>query len=237
VEDYSINIAASAIPNAVNDTSTNAQDINQVISVLTNDNFEAGVPVVNSSLLLCGYGTGPFVCDKTSLTVPGEGTYTVNSDGTVTFDPLPNYVGTATPVQYQISDTQSRARTATITPTVTPSPTATSETSRDYVNITQSKNVLTNDTPGVGVFSVSSVKLCSAGQSPTSCSATTVSVTGGVYTLNTSTGVVTFVPATDWVGTGDVSGGRRIRPGGICDLYAHCCVTANSNKRLFVCEL
>jgi uncharacterized repeat protein (TIGR02059 family) len=201
VEDYSINIAASAIPNAVNDTSTNAQDINQVISPLTNDVFEDGFPPVNSSLLLCGYGTGPFACDKTSLTVPGEGTYTVNSNGTVTFDPLPNYVGTATPVQYQISDTQSRARTATITPTVTPSPTATSDATRDYVNITQSKNVLANDTPGVGIFSVSNVRLCSAGQSPTSCSATTVSVTGGVYTLNTSTGVITFVPATDWVGT------------------------------------
>jgi CshA-type fibril repeat protein len=201
VEDYSINIAASAIPNAVNDTSTNAQDINQVISPLTNDVFEDGFPPVNSSLLLCGYGTGPFACDKTSLTVPGEGTYTVNSNGTVTFDPLPNYVGTATPVQYQISDTQSRARTATITPTVTPSPTATSDATRDYVNITQSKNVLSNDTPGVGVFSVSNMRLCSAGQSPTSCSATTVSVTGGVYTLNTSTGVITFVPATDWVGT------------------------------------
>jgi uncharacterized repeat protein (TIGR02059 family) len=201
VEDYSFTIASNAIPNAVNDTSTNAQDINQIISPLTNDNFEAGSPAVNSSLLLCGYGAGPFVCDKTSLLVLNEGTYTVNSDGTVTFDPLPNYVGTATPVKYQISDTQSRARTATITPTVTPSPTATSETSRDYVNITQSKNVLTNDTPGVGVFSVSSVKLCSSGQTPTSCSATTVAVTGGVYTLNTSTGVITFVPATDWVGT------------------------------------
>ncbi|MSZ56128.1 MAG: hypothetical protein F2594_02215, partial [Actinobacteria bacterium] len=129
VEDYSFTIASSAVPNAVNDTSTNAQDINQIISPLVNDNFEAGSPAVNSSLLLCGYGTGPFVCDKTTLTVPNEGTYTVNSDGTVTFDPLPNYVGTATPVQYQISDTQSRARTATITPTVTPSPRATSDIS------------------------------------------------------------------------------------------------------------
>jgi uncharacterized repeat protein (TIGR02059 family) len=201
VEDYSFIIASNAIPSAVNDTSTNAQDINQIISPLVNDSFEDGVPADNSKLFLCGYGSGPFVCDKTSLTVPNEGTYTVNSNGTVTFDPLPNYVGTATPVQYQISDTQDRARTATITPTVTPSPTASADTTSDYVNITQSKDVLTNDAPGVGVFSVPTVKLCASGETPSSCSATTVSVTGGVYTLNTSTGVVTFTPATDWVGT------------------------------------
>jgi uncharacterized repeat protein (TIGR02059 family) len=201
VEDYSFIIASDAIPSAVNDTSTNAQDINQIISPLVNDSFEDGVPADNSKLFLCGYGSGPFVCDKTSLTVPNEGTYTVNSNGTVTFDPLPNYVGTATPVQYQISDTQDRARTATITPTVTPSPTASADTTSDYVNITQSKDVLTNDAPGVGVFSVPTVKLCASGETPSSCSATTVSVTGGVYTLNTSTGVVTFTPATDWVGT------------------------------------
>jgi len=201
VEDYSITIASSAVPNAVNDTSTNAQDINQVVSPLTNDNFEAGYPANNATLFLCGYGSGPYTCDKISLTVPGEGVYTVNSNGTVTFDPFPSYVGTATPVQYQISDTQSRPSTATITPTVTPSPTANADTTRDYVNVTQSKDVLTNDTAGVGILSPSTAKLCSAGQSPPSCTATTVSVTGGVYTLNTTTGVITFTPTTDWVGT------------------------------------
>jgi uncharacterized repeat protein (TIGR02059 family)/uncharacterized delta-60 repeat protein len=201
VEDYSITIASSAVPNAVNDTSTNAQDINQVISPLANDNFEAGYPADNSTLFLCGYGSGAYTCDKISLTVPGEGVYTVNSNGTVTFDPLPSYVGTATPVQYQISDTQSRPSTATITPTVTPSPTASADTTRDYVNVTQSKDVLTNDTAGVGILSPSTAKLCSAGQSSPSCTATTVSVTGGVYTLNTTTGVITFTPTTDWVGT------------------------------------
>ena len=201
VEDYSITIASFAVPNAVDDTSTNAQDINQIISPLANDNFEPGFPANNATLFLCGYGSGPFTCDKTSLTVPGEGTYTVNSNGTVTFDPLPNYVGTATPVQYQISDTQARARTANITPTVTPRPTASADTTRDYVNVVQSKDVLTNDTPGVGILSPSTARLCSAGQSPSSCTATTVAVTGGVYTLNTSTGVITFTPTTDWVGT------------------------------------
>jgi uncharacterized repeat protein (TIGR02059 family) len=211
VEDYSITIASSAVPNAVNDTSTNAQDINQVISPLANDNFEAGVSANITTLKLCGIddpatsglneSESPNNCTKPSLTIPGEGIYTVNSNGTVTFDPFPSYVGTATPVRYQILDAQSRPSNATITPTVTPSPTATADTTRDYVNVTQSKDVLTNDTAGVGVLSPSTAKLCSAGQSPSSCTALTVSVTGGVYTLNTTTGVITFTPTADWVGT------------------------------------
>jgi CshA-type fibril repeat protein len=200
VEDYSLTIVASALPDAVDDTSINGQDVNQIISPLTNDQFEDGYPGVNSSLLLCGYGTGPFVCDKTSLTVPNEGTYTVNSNGTVTFDPLPNFVGTATSVQYQISDTQLRPTTATITPTVTPAPSANPDTSLDYVNITQSKSVLANDTAGFGVLSTSSLFLCGPSQTTPNCSALTVSVEGGVYTVNQSTGVVTFTPSADWAG-------------------------------------
>jgi CshA-type fibril repeat protein len=211
VEDYSITIASSAVPNAVNDTSTNAQDINQVISPLANDNFEAGVSADITTLKLCGIddpatsglneSESPNNCTKPSLTIPGEGIYTVNSNGTVTFDPFPSYVGTATPVRYQILDAQLRPSNATITPTVTPSPTATADTTRDYVNVTQSKDILTNDTAGVGVLSPSTAKLCSTGQSPSSCTALTVSVTGGVYTLNTTTGVITFTPTADWVGT------------------------------------
>jgi CshA-type fibril repeat protein len=36
----------------------------------------------------------PNNCTATSVTIPGEGTYTVNSDGTVTFNPLPTFTGT-----------------------------------------------------------------------------------------------------------------------------------------------
>ncbi len=57
-------------------------------------------------------------CTETTLTVPGEGTYTVNSDGTVTFDPLPSFHGTATPIRYQAVDKLGRFVNSTITPTV-----------------------------------------------------------------------------------------------------------------------
>jgi hypothetical protein len=57
-------------------------------------------------------------CNETTLVVAGEGTYTVNSDGTVTFDPLNSFSGTATPIRYQAIDNLGRFVNSTITPTV-----------------------------------------------------------------------------------------------------------------------
>jgi CshA-type fibril repeat protein len=57
-------------------------------------------PLLASSVKLCGIDPAqtPNSCTQTSVTVPGEGTYTVNPDGTVTFNPLPTFVGqVATP--------------------------------------------------------------------------------------------------------------------------------------------
>jgi hypothetical protein len=53
--------------------------------------------------------------------VAGEGTYTANAGGTVTFDPLPTFNGVATPVNYTITDNDGGvSNTATITVTVAP---------------------------------------------------------------------------------------------------------------------
>jgi hypothetical protein len=64
----------------------------------------------------------PNNCTATELTIAGEGTYTLNPDGTVTFDPLPTFVGTATGVLYQVQDLLGRYASATLTPTVMPPP-------------------------------------------------------------------------------------------------------------------
>jgi uncharacterized repeat protein (TIGR02059 family) len=205
VEDYSMLLPSSSLPSGVNDASTNGQDINQTISPLTNDQFETGYPANNSTLKLCGSGQTPNNCSVTTLEVANQGTYTVNADGTVTFNPLPNFTGTATPVTYQITDTQATPLTtsATITPTVVPRPTATADTSIDLLNITQTKNPLTNDTAGSSdaPLSASSVRLCGSGQSAPSCNATSVTVAGGVYSVNQTTGVITFVPTNNFTGT------------------------------------
>lgn len=65
-----------------------------------------------STLRLCGAGEQSPGCDRMTLDVPGEGTYTVHLDGTIVFDPLPWFTGSATPIRYQISDSLGRTYSA-----------------------------------------------------------------------------------------------------------------------------
>ena len=59
--------------------------------------------------------------DEKSVTVPGEGTYTIDPDtGAVTFKPEPNFTGKATGVEVQRKDTNGTPATAKYTPTVKP---------------------------------------------------------------------------------------------------------------------
>jgi CshA-type fibril repeat protein len=113
-----------ANPWAVEDVSRDSWDTNQIISVFANDEF-LGSSAMMSTLRICanmvttqGAGAVAHGCDQMSLTVPGEGTYTVNMDGTVTFDPLSTFHGTATPIRYQAVDALGRYVNSTITPTV-----------------------------------------------------------------------------------------------------------------------
>jgi uncharacterized repeat protein (TIGR02059 family) len=205
VEDYSMLLPSDSLPAGVNDTSINGQDINQTISPLTNDQFEPGYPANSSTLKLCGTSQTAPNCNVTILQVPNQGTYTVNADGTVTFDPISTFTGTATPVTYQITDSQATPRTtsATITPTVVPRPTASADTTSGLLNVAQSINPLTNDSAGSSSapLDATTVRLCGSGQSVPNCTATSVSVTGGVYSVNQTTGVITFTPTTNYVGT------------------------------------
>lgn len=58
---------------------------------------------------------------QTTFTVAGQGTYTANNDGTVTFDPLPGFEGNATPINYVIQDNNGAlSNVATIAVTVGP---------------------------------------------------------------------------------------------------------------------
>jgi LPXTG-motif cell wall-anchored protein len=88
---------------------------------LANDSFTAS-DADTASIRLCAPGETPNICSQTSLTVAGEGTYTVNPDGTVTFDPVPAFYGVATPITYQAMDQLGRYVNATITPTVVAPP-------------------------------------------------------------------------------------------------------------------
>ena len=187
------------VPTATNDTSTGAYDTNQTISPLTNDSAGSGATLVPTSVKLCSTtATANASCSLTTLTVPNEGTYAVNANGTITFDPLSSFVGTASPVKYVVADTTGQVTNATITPTVSMPgvPVATPESKAVIPGGTATFTTLTGAnglaTSSVG-FNTSST--CLLTPSSTSCDADgVVTVAGeGTYTLNTSTGVVTFV--------------------------------------------
>jgi uncharacterized repeat protein (TIGR01451 family) len=88
-------------PVALNDSINTAHDTNVDIPVAGNDTDADGT-IDLTSIDLDPSTPG----QQTSLTVPGEGTYTVNANGTVTFDPLPTFSGTTTPVSYTINDNE-----------------------------------------------------------------------------------------------------------------------------------
>ncbi len=96
-----------AAPKAVNDTATTPADTNVDIPVLTNDTSDNGKDPTSVIFTPTGQPVGSTVSpDGKTLTVPGEGTYTINpTTGVVTFDPEPTFSGSATPVQYTYKDT------------------------------------------------------------------------------------------------------------------------------------
>ena len=57
---------------------------------------------------------------STTKEVPGEGTYTIDETGKVTFTPEPNFVGKATPVEVVRKDKNGKTIKASYTPTVRP---------------------------------------------------------------------------------------------------------------------
>ena len=138
---------------------------------------------------------------STSKTVDGVGTYTVAADGTVTFVPEPSFTGTAPAVTVVREDKNGTKASATYTPTVNPvTLTPTNKVSEDIQNVPQTETptfALSDDETA----QITSKKLIdpATGQ-PTD--ETTVTVAGeGTYTIDPTTGAVTFTPEKDFVGT------------------------------------
>ena len=152
--------------------------------------------------------------DEPSVTVEGEGTYTINpSTGEVTFTPEPSFTGTAKGVDVTLSAPVGRNKngkvqeeyiktaTAKYTPTVTPiTITPTDKVSADVQNVPQTQTP-TFDLSNDKTAEITNKKLVdpATGQ-PTD--ETTVTVAGeGSYTIDPTTGAVTFTPEKDFVGT------------------------------------
>ena len=134
-------------------------------------------------------------------TVDGVGTYTVATDGTVTFVPEPSFTGTAQAVTVVREDMNGTKASATYTPTVNPvTVTPTNKVSEDVQNVPQT------ETPTFALSSdktaqITSKKLVDPATGQPTDNATVTVAGEGRYTIDPTTGAVTFTPEKDFVGT------------------------------------
>ena len=204
----------------VDKTSTDVQGATQTgtptfNTTTTNANGEkiSVTPSLEYPAKLVDPATGQ-VTNATSVTVAGEGTYSINdATGEVTFVPEPGFTGTAKGITVSLTapvgrdkdgtvrDEYLKTATAKYTPTVTPiTVTPTNKVSEDVQNVPQTQTP-TFDLSNDKTAKITSKKLVdpATGQ-PTD--ETTVTVAGeGSYTIDPTTGAVTFTPEKDFVGT------------------------------------
>ncbi|WP_328327114.1 Ig-like domain-containing protein [Kribbella sp. NBC_00382] len=141
-----ITVAKPPPPTAKPDTATTKQDNPVTIDPLANDEPGEGTGLDPVSVVLIDPADGSL---KKVVTVADQGTYHVNPDGTVGFDPLPAFTGTATTLKYRVSDWFDQATRSTITIAVAPIvPTAEDDTATSPYGVTATVKVLANDKPG-----------------------------------------------------------------------------------------
>ncbi|MGL5828903.1 MAG: Ig-like domain-containing protein, partial [Angustibacter sp.] len=192
-----VTVTETAQPVLLPDVGTTPQNTPITVDVLANDSGP-GSPLQPTSVLLKD-SDGTF---KPSITVPGEGTYAADPvTGKVTFTPLPSFTGPATPVTYQVTNAAGVSATTTVTLSVTAVlPKAVDDAKTTPADTTVTVPVLANDTPGsAGAALVpGSVKLLNPS---TGGYGSTLTISGvGVYTVDPSTGAVTFDPEPAFTG-------------------------------------
>jgi CshA-type fibril repeat protein len=144
--DLNINITpANDPPVAVNDQATTDEDTPATGTVLPNDSDIDG-----DALTVSGFTVnGTTITPGQTATIVGVGDILINSDGTYTFTPAPNFNGTVPPIPYTISDGKGGTATANLNITVRPvndAPTAVDDVNTTPEDTPVSANVLPNDT-------------------------------------------------------------------------------------------
>ena len=146
--------------------------------------------------------------DATSVTVEGQGTYTIDpTTGEVTFQPLPNFTGTATGIGVSLTapvgqdkdgNPVTATATTTYTPTVTPvTPTAAPATSTGVQGETQKGTPTFTEGNSEVPIKEGSVKLLNPDGTEATGPVDALDPNGnkvGTYTVDPTTGEVTFTP-------------------------------------------
>ena len=162
--------------------------------------FTAGdsrVPIVETSTKLIDPVSGNPV---ESVTVEGEGTYTIEPNGSIKFQPEPQFTGKATGVDVQRLDENGTPAKAKYTPTVTPvKPTGEDVTSEDIQGAEQKGTPVFkpgNTEVPITINAAQPAKLIDLDGNPVD----SVTAEEGTYYVNPTTGEVTFTPKPEFTG-------------------------------------
>lgn len=193
-------------PLATNDAVTTPYNTPVTLAAASTDAAGEGTTLNLGSIQLIDPVTGLPV-EGSSVTIPNEGTFVVNGDGTVTFTPVEGFTGVST-IPYTIKDALGQtSNVANLTVTVlnssaTPAPVANDDFATTPLNTAVTLPTLLNDAASTGsTLDKTSVKLCGSSETPNGCTQTSVTTTEGVWTVNTTTGDITFTPALGYTGT------------------------------------
>ena len=130
-----------------------------------------------------------------TLVVANEGTYTINSDGSITFQPLKQFTGKATPVKVKRVDTNGTEVTATYTPNVTKvTPSSTPATSSGPQGVPQTGTPVFKEGDPAVPIDLDSPMTFEDGQPKKTVQGV------GEYSINPD-GTITFTPDKQYVGT------------------------------------
>ena len=188
------------IPTSTNATSTGPQGVPQT-GTPTFAGGDQAVPIDMDSPMT-------FEDGQPKKTVQGVGVYTINSDGSITFTPEKQYVGTPTPVTVKRVDKNGTEVTATYTPTVTKvTPVGTNATSTGPQGVPQTGTpTFQGGDPLVPIDETVELTLEDGSKKKT--------IPGqGTYTIDPD-GSVTFTPNKQFVGKPDPITVKRVDKNG-----------------------
>jgi len=198
-ESTSVVVGPATGPTAVNDNASTPYNTAVDITVLGND--EEGDGALDPTSVTFVGGTAP---------PSTEGVFTVDeTTGVVTFTPADGFVGT-TSIDYEVCDANSLCDVATIVVVVDPQPegpTAVDDNSTTPLNTPVDIEALDNDETGDADLDPTSVTFI-GGTEPDAG-------TEGEFTVNETTGLVTFTPVNGFTGTATIDYS-------VCDLNAQC---------------
>ncbi|WP_412508755.1 Ig-like domain-containing protein, partial [Roseovarius sp. SYSU LYC5161] len=190
-----VTVGYGSNPVAADDTST-ANPIGSpvLVDILNNDAAGTGNLDPSSVELIDGNS------EVTTLSIDGEGVWSVESDGKIKFTPGDGFSGDPTPVDYVVSDGAAQSNQAELTIEYTDPPVAADDEKLDQpAGTSVTFDVLDNDTVVDRAMDVSTVVLLDESNAGAEVSRLTIP-DEGVWTVDTQTGLITFSPVDNFLG-------------------------------------